>query len=153
MTVTLLGTGGVPVAGKAVSLTPSSSTAKVTGPSPAMTDANGQTTFTVTDTVAEVVTFTAVDTTDGVTLTQKPTVTFQAPTVDDAHSTVIANPTTVAAGSSTTITVTLRDQAADVQPVANQTVTLGGTGSAVITPAAHSQCDERLRSRHLHRHR
>ena len=53
VTVTLLGTGSVPVAGKAVTLTSPSSTAAVTGPSPAATGANGQATFTVTDTVAE----------------------------------------------------------------------------------------------------
>ena len=135
VTVTLLGgTGtGVPVAGKAVSLTPSSSTAKVTGPSPPVTDANGQTTFTVTDTAAEAVTLTAVDTTDSVTVAQTASVTFQPPTVSGTHSTVTASP--VSAGS-TTITVTLRDQAANAQPLAGQTVTLAGTGSAVITPAA-----------------
>ena len=139
VTVTLLDSAAVPVAGKAVSLTPSSSTAKVIGPSPAVTDSNGQTTFTVTDTVAEPVTLTAVDTTDTptVTVNQKPIVTFQAPKVDASHSTVSANPTTVTAGNSTTITVTLRDQAANAQPVANETVTLAGTGSAVITPAAN----------------
>ena len=139
VTVTLLDGAAVPVAGKAVSLTPSSSTAKVIGPSPAVTDSNGQTTFMVTDTVAEPVTLTAVDTTDTptVTVNQEPTVTFQAPKVDASHSTVSANPTTVTAGNSTTITVTLRDQAANAQPVANQTVTLAGTGSAIVTPAAN----------------
>ena len=45
-------------------------------------------------------------------------------------------PPTVAAGGSTTVTVTLRDQGANPQPVADQTVTLAGTGSAIITPAA-----------------
>ena len=136
VTVTLLSASSVPVAGKTVSLTSPSSTAKVSGPTPATTDASGQTTFTVTDTVAESVTLTAVDTTDSLTLSQTAAITFQAPKVDPTHSTVIASPTTVAAGGSTTITVTLRDQAADAQPVANQTVTLAGTGSAVITPAA-----------------
>ena len=140
VTVTLLGgtAPGVPVAGTTVKLTPSSSTAKVTGPSPAATDANGKTTFTVTDTVAEPVTLTAVDTSDtpNVTVTQTASVTFQAPTVDVSHSTVSANPTTVASGNMTTITVTLRDKGSTPQPVAGQTVTLAGTGSAVITPAA-----------------
>ncbi len=137
VTVTLLDSAATPIAGKAITLTPSSSTAKVTGPSPAVTDSNGQTTFTVTDTVAEPVTLTALDTTDTVTLSQKPIVTFQAPKVDASHSTVSANPTTVTAGNSTTITVTLRDQAANAQPVAGQTVTLAGTGSASITPTAN----------------
>lgn len=136
VTVTLLATGGVPVQGKAVTLGSSSSTTTVSGPSPAVTDANGQTTFTVTDTAPESVTLTASDSADNVTVTQKPVVEFQAPKVDPTHSTVSANPTTVTGAGSTTITVTLRDQAANAQPVAGQTVTLAGTGSAVITPAA-----------------
>jgi hypothetical protein len=136
VTVTLLDSAAVPIAGKAVTLTSSSSTAKVTGPSPALTDSNGQTTFTVTDTVAEPVTLTATDTTDTITVTQKPILTFQAPKVDASHSTVSANPTTVTPPAiSTTITVTLRDQGANAQPMPGQTVTLAGTGSAVITPA------------------
>lgn len=135
VTVTLLATGGVPVQGKAVTLSSSSSTTTMSVPSPAVTDANGQTTFTVSDTAPESVTLTASDSTDSVTVTQKPIVVFQAPKVDPTHSTVSANPTTVTSGS-TTITVTLRDQAANAQPVAGQTVTLAGTGSAVITPAA-----------------
>ena len=135
VTVTLLATGGVPVQGKTVALSSSSSTTTVSGPSPAVTDANGQTTFTVTDTAPETVTLTASDSADSVTVAQKPTVVFQAPKVDPTHSTVSANPTNVASGS-TTITVTLRDQAANAQPVAGQTVTLAGTGSAVITAPA-----------------
>jgi hypothetical protein len=136
VTVTLLGTGAVPVSGKAVALSASSSTATVAGPSPALTNSSGQTTFTVTDTVAEPVTLTATDTTDSVVLTKTATVTFQAPVASASNSSVSASPTTVAPGGSTTITVTLRDQADDAQPVAGQTVTLSGTGSAVITPAA-----------------
>ena len=140
VTVTLLDSSDVPVSGKAVSLTPSSSTAKVSGPSPAVTNATGQTTFTVTDTAAEPVTLTAVDTTDNPTVTvgQKPVVTFEAPTVDPSHSTVSASPTTVTPpATSTTITVTLRDQAANAQPVSGQAVTLAGTGSAVVTPSSN----------------
>jgi hypothetical protein len=142
VTVTLLATGPLPVPGKTVTLTASSCTpspcaAQITGPSPAQTGADGEVAFTITDTVAQSVTLTAVDTTDSpsVTVSQQPVVTFQKSVVDAAHSTVSANPTTVSAGNSTTITVTLRDQAADAQPVTGQTVTLGGTGSAVITPA------------------
>ena len=153
VTVTLLDSAATPIAGKAVTLTPSSSTAKVTGPSPAVTDSNGQTTFTVTDTVAEPVTLTALDTTDTVTLSQKPIVTFQAPKVDASHSTVSANPTTVTAGNSTTITVTLRDQAANAQPVAGQTVTFGRDWECEHHAHGEPQCDECFRSRHLHRHR
>jgi len=134
VTVTLLATGGLPVAGKAVSLTPSSSTTTVSGPSPALTNSNGQTTFTVTDTVAEEVSLTAVDTTDSVTLSPPASVTFQKPVASPTNSTV-SGPATVASGGTATIVVNLRDQAASPQPLAGQTVTLSGTGSAMITSA------------------
>ena len=136
VTVTLLATGNVPVSGKTVTLMASTATAKVSAPSSATTDQNGQTTFTVTDTVGEAVKLTASDTTDSVTVTQTPTVTFQAPAVSPANSTVEANPSTVASGGSTAISVTLRDQGVTPQPVQGKTVTLHGTGSAVITPIA-----------------
>ena len=46
------------------------------------TDANGQATSTVSDTVPEVVTYTATDTTDTMTITQTASVTFTAGAVD-----------------------------------------------------------------------
>ena len=144
VTVTLNSSGSLPVAGKAVTLTPSCTpspcAANVVGPTPALTGSNGQATFTVTDTVAQAVTATAIDSTDtpNVTLTATPTITFQAPVVSSTHSTVMASPTTVSAGNSTTITVTLRDQGtASPQPIANDTVTLAqGGGHATVTSAA-----------------
>ena len=143
VTVTLLGTGSVPVEGKAVTLTPTSCTpspcaATVTDPSPDSSGSNGQVAFTLTDSVAQVVTLSAVDSTDSVTLNSTANVTFQAPVVDAAHSAVVASPTTVAAGGSTTVTVTLRDQGATTaEPVEGKTVTLSGSAgsSALITPA------------------
>ena len=140
VTVTLLSSTSVPVAGKAVTLACTAScSAHISGPSPATTDANGQTTFTITDTAAEVITLQATDTTDTVSLTpaQAAGVTFAAPAVSATHSTVTASPTNPPADGSTptTITVTLRDQGANPQPVAGHALTLGGTGSAVIAPA------------------
>jgi hypothetical protein len=135
VTVTLLGSGNVPVAGKSVILAASSTTAKVSAP--ATSNAEGVASFTVSDTVAEPVTLTATDTTDNVTVTQTAKVTFQTPAINATSSSVSASPTAVPTpGATTTITVTLRDQAASPQPLANKVVTLGGTGSAVITPAA-----------------
>jgi uncharacterized delta-60 repeat protein len=138
VTVTLLGADHVPVPGKSVTLSPSSGTAHVSGASPAQTDSSGQTTFTVTDPAGETVTFTAADTTDSVTLSAQPTVTFATAVLDPGHSSVVASPANPPADgtTATTVTVTLRDQASSPQPVAGQTVTLAGTGSAVITPAA-----------------
>jgi protocatechuate 3,4-dioxygenase beta subunit len=137
VTVTLLAAGPLPVAARTVSLTQGSGHSVIT-PATAVTDANGQATFTVTDATAEPVTYSATDTTDNVAVSQTAVVTYAAPVVTDAHSSVVANPTAVATGPSTpsTITVTLRDQAASSQPIANKIVTLSGTGSAVIVPGA-----------------
>jgi Bacterial Ig-like domain (group 1) len=144
VTVTLLGdTGsstGLPVPGKTVTLTGSTPNTTITpAASPNVTGANGQATFTVTDTTAEAVTYTASDMTDGIapnSSTNQPSVTFAAPVVGTVHSTVLASPISVlTAGDPTTITVTLRDQAANPEPVAGKTVSLVGAGSAVITPA------------------
>ena len=158
--VTLLGTGSVPVEGKPVSLTattcsPSPCAAKVTNPSPDSSDANGKVAFTVTDSVAQTVTLSAEDTTDSVTLDNTANVIYQAPVGDPSHSTVAANPTTVAPGGSTTITVTLHDQAADSLPVAGKTVTLSGQSgdNAVITPAAMPNVTNAAGQSHLHRGR
>jgi hypothetical protein len=145
VTVTLLGTtgttSGIPVPQKTVTLTQQSGGHSIITPaeSPSVTNAAGQVTFTVTDSTAEGVTYTATDTTDGVAASSpnnQPTVQFQAPVVSTTHSTVGATPAAAPADgvTTTTITVTLRDQAPDAQPVAGKSVTLTGTGSAQITP-------------------
>ncbi len=133
----------VAVAGKTVTLTPACTptpcSAHITGPSPATTDGNGQTTFTITDAAAQSVTVTAADPADSVTVTQTASITFQAPKTSASNSTVSANPTNPPADGTakTTITVTVRDQGAIPQPIAGDTVTLSqGAGHATITPAA-----------------
>jgi hypothetical protein len=146
VTVTLLGdvgsATGLPVPGKTVTLTGSAGTMSTITPNltPNITNAKGQATFIVTDSNAESVTYTANDSTDDVTpssSSSQPSVNFAAPVVGTAHSTVTASSATVpTAGGSTTITVTLRDQAADPQPVAGKDVSLAGTGGSVsITPS------------------
>ena len=143
VTVTLLDIQVQPVQGKTVTLTPACTptpcSTHITGPSPATTDGNGQTTFTVTDTAAQSVTVTAADPADSVTVTQTVSITFQAPKTSAANSTVTANPTNPPADGTTktTITVTVRDQGAIPQPIAGDTVTLAqGAGHAIITAAA-----------------
>ena len=69
--VTLLSSTNSPVAGKAVSLVVLLGRAVVGAPSPATTGSNGQVSFSLTDSVAETVTLTATDTTDGITLTSQ----------------------------------------------------------------------------------
>jgi hypothetical protein len=118
VTVTLNTAGGLnPVAGKAVTLTPSAGTSAVAtaqSSSGSTSDANGQVVFLVTDAVAEPVTFTAADTTDAVTITQTAQVTFQVsqgPTASATFSSVAIQPSTVVADGATpsTILVTIRD--------------------------------------------
>jgi hypothetical protein len=117
VTVTLKTAGGVsPVSGKMVTLTPSPGTSAVataqgSGPT---SDANGKVVFLVTDTVAEPVTFTAADATDGVTVLQTAQVTFevsQGPTTSATFSSVSIQPSTVVADGATpsTFFVTIRD--------------------------------------------
>jgi hypothetical protein len=102
----------------------------VNGPS----DDDGAVVVTVTDTVAELVTFTVTDTSDGVTLVASPSITFIGPPA--AAGGIVATPTTVASdgSSSTTITITLQD--AKGQPAAGKRVVLSqGSGHSVITGA------------------
>src|ERR1700722_196356 len=137
VTVTLLGTRNVPVPNKTVTLSQGTGQSTIIPTAtPNMTDANGVATFTVTDSHVETVIYTAEDTTDSppVTVNAQATVDFEAPAVDAAKSTVSSSLSPVPSGQSDTITVTLRDQASNPQPVAGQTVTLSGTGSVQITP-------------------
>ena len=84
--------------------------------------------------VAQLVTYTATDTTDGLTLAQKPTVKF---TLNTAGSSVVASPTSVPAdGTSTsTITVTLKDGAGNPVSGSKQVKLTAGSGSSTITPS------------------
>ena len=74
VTVTLLDLGGDPVSGKAVGLNADGSA--VVAHDEVKTNANGVATFRVTDTHGEIVTFTAVDKPDKVTLAQQASATF-----------------------------------------------------------------------------
>ncbi|MGD0381802.1 MAG: Ig-like domain-containing protein [Acidimicrobiales bacterium] len=146
VTVTLLYADGTPVTGgKEITLSQgsgSSSTIMYNG-SVGFTGTTDTTTgavsFTVSDTKAETVTYSATDVSDSdLVLTPtpagNPTVTFNAPVVTPANSTITAVPTTVPSGTSTSITVTLDDQASPGVPVAGKAVTLSqGTGHSVIT--------------------
>ncbi|MGP8008243.1 MAG: protease pro-enzyme activation domain-containing protein [Acidimicrobiales bacterium] len=99
VTVTLKDDNGVALAGKSVSLAAGSGSSVITT-SPATTNSSGVATFAVTDTTAQAVTYTAIDTTDSVTLNgtgQSPTVTFTAPKATVANSTGTASPSSVEA--------------------------------------------------------
>ena len=142
ITVSLKDITGNPVtSGKSVTLSQGSgsSVIKVNGSlsSTATTNAGGQAVFTVTDSTHENVTYTATDTTDNVTMTQTPEVTFAAPVVTAANSSVSALSTSVSDGGSTTVTVTLKDQGGIPQPIAGVSVALNqGAGSSQIVPGS-----------------
>ena len=110
VTVTLKDTNGNPVtAGKSVTLSQGTghSTIAVNGSTGSTTTSNGsgQAIFTVSDNDAESVTYTATDTTDDVTVSQTPSVTFSAPTASPPNSSISATNSSVPQSGSTTITV------------------------------------------------
>jgi Bacterial Ig-like domain (group 1) len=142
VTVTLLAADGVSaVGGKTVTLSGSSASAQVTPPS-AVTDSNGQATFTVSDATPESVTFSAHDTTDSLALDATAMVSFEVPAASTATSTVVTTVQTVPADGTTTapINVTIRDQFG--VPLANKLITVAGTPDtsvrvAPLTPAGN----------------
>ena len=102
---------------------------------PANTGGNGQTTFTIASSVAEVKTITV--TIDGTPITQQPVVTFQV-AVSPSLSSVVASPTNgIAADNVTTstITITAIDQTSNPIPGATVVVTSSGTGNTISNPA------------------
>lgn len=129
VTVTVVDTAGEPMSGETVVLAAGTGSSAISEPSGVSDDA-GQVTFTVTDTVAEQVSYTAA--VDGVRLTDTADVTFTAGPVSAENSTVTAEPTSLPADGTSvaTITVTLLD--ANENPVADRLVTLTGTGSSTI---------------------
>ena len=105
----LMDAKGFPVSGKTVLLSANpGSHATITQPS-GVSDTDGAVVFEIKNFTAEDVTFTATDTTDGIVLSQTPSITFVTPPATLAG--IVANPTTVAADgiTATTITVTLKD--------------------------------------------
>jgi|GEM_PF-2140904 len=137
ITVTVKDAFENPVADHEISLTQGSGHSSIRPTSGSVkTDANGEVSFTVTNTTAETVTYTARDADTDTIIQQTVNVTFEFGTVDPVSSTVTANPTRVTAnGTSTaTLTVTLRD--ANQNRVAGHTVSLSqGSGRSTILPA------------------
>ncbi len=151
LTVTRLDAFGQPVAGHSVSLSQGSGSSMIS-PTSATTNASGQATFTVSSSKAETVTYTAVDTTDNVTVMQTASVTFTPGAADAAQSTVTASQASVPANwsSSSTLTVTIKD--ANDNPIAGHVINLtqGSGNSGIIavnsTTNANGQAVFTLRS-------
>ena len=147
VTVTLNDQGTVPqpVAGKVISLSQGSGSSTVAPASSGSgtTNSQGKATFTVSDTKAESVTYTATDTTDGIALSESSvSVTFGTLTVSASQSTVatttpiVATTTSGVPETSGSIDVTLLD---GTSPVGGKTVTLSSPSStAVITPTSQA---------------
>jgi adhesin/invasin len=130
ITVVARDASGVPVSGAAVTLSVSGSGNTVS--TPAVTNANGATTATLQSTGAGVKTIAA--TINGVLVTQTATVTVVAGAPSSTGSTVTADPTSVAVGSASTITVTVMD--ANGNPISGAAVSLATTGGATVTQPA-----------------
>lgn len=143
VTVTLNDSNSAPVQGKTVSLSDGAGHATVVPASTGsnVTDANGQATFTVTDSTAETVTLTATDSTDSVTVTQTAQAAFAAPTVNQSKSGVTASPAQVPNDGSTASTLTVKLLDVSVHgspaPLAGRTISIApGSGSSVVAPAS-----------------
>jgi hypothetical protein len=143
VTVSLMDGNNHPVtAPKSVSLSQGSghSTIQVNGVAgaTATTNSGGQAVFTVSDTTAESVTYTATDTTDAdLVVSGGAAVKFAQPAATPANSSIVAASSAVPTGGSTTVTVTLKDQGTVPQPIAGKVITLGqGSASSTIAPAS-----------------
>jgi len=141
LVVTLTDASGNTIAGKDVTLSAGTHTGDLTM-TPARgttTDDNGAVVFEVTDTVPETVSFTATDTTDGVTLSETPLVTFVAPAATGGEISV--TPSVVPNDGTSTATINVYLQNALGQPAVGKTVSLAAQpspfgDSAVIAPAS-----------------
>jgi protocatechuate 3,4-dioxygenase beta subunit len=119
-------------------LTASSQHAVITPSAGIPTSGGGQAVFSVSDSTAESVTFSAVDNTDGsLAIAQTVHVSFQAPAASGTTSTVTVSPTTVVADGVTaaSLTVTIDDQFGN--PLSGRTVNIVankfGTSTASTT--------------------
>ncbi len=129
--VVLRDVNGNIVSGKNVSLTANSGSQATITPTSGVTDVNnGAVVFTVTDLTTETLTFTATDTSDGITLSQTPTLGFTTPPA--ASASIGAAPPSVNndGKAQATITVTLKDSLGRATP--GKLVNLLQTGNAVI---------------------
>jgi hypothetical protein len=136
ITVTLTDYFSNPIAGSTVTLKALNGSSKLNGtpattPASAVTDQNGQATFSATDATAEVVTYQATDTTLGPTavLAAEAVVKFgnpPAPPPDAAYCSVVANPSSVPADGTHTSTVSVLLYDGNGDPVAGKAVSLAG---------------------------
>lgn len=128
VTVTLKDRFGNPVSGKTVTLTAGTGSSIISAASGA-SNASGVVTFTVRDSVGEAVTYTARDTTDGITITQTATVTFIAVVssfnaVEPASNAVTGKIFTKVAGQNFALDIVALD--------ASNAIATGFTGAVIV---------------------
>ena len=131
VTVTVLDANLVPISGDPVSL---ASTGSAIVSAPVATNVSGVATFTVTDTTAESVTFTATDAPGPLSIVEEG-VHFTTPVADDNVSSITATSPVIGNGVATSaLTVTVLDT--NSVPLAGDLVTLTPTGSALVSASA-----------------
>lgn len=134
--VRLLDTNGNPVGGKTVTLAASpSSNVKITPSSAVSSTDSGVATFSLTDLTPETLTLTATDSSDGIALTQQPTINFAVAAA--AVGTISASLNTNPADGTTadTITVTLQDSLSRPTPGKVVSLSQGNGNSAIAAPS------------------
>lgn len=131
--VSLWSANGYPVGGKQVSVVPAAGThAVVVDSSNPSSPVDGTVTFHVSDNSVENVAFTVIDSTDHITLTDKPVIAFQAPPA--TAGSIAATLTSVPADgtSSSTVTVTLVNGKGKPAVLKNVAIS-EGSGHAIIS--------------------
>ncbi|MFW5719711.1 MAG: beta strand repeat-containing protein [Candidatus Dojkabacteria bacterium] len=128
VTITLRDAAGNPLPGKEISISATGTSNTITQPG-YLTDTNGQTSATIASTKAELKTISATSITDGLDLEDTAEVEFVAGSVSSSNSSLSANTFSLPAdgNSTSTVTVTLRDQYDN--PVQGKTITISATGS------------------------
>jgi hypothetical protein len=134
ITVTALDANNNPEVGDTLKLVAGSGASTISPSATQVANSSGVAIFTVKDNTTQNVTYTASDTTDAVTFTTTPTVTFDTGAISASLSTVSANLTSVAANGTTKSTITVTAKEANNTGIANDTITLAaGSGSSLIT--------------------
>ncbi len=141
VTATLVDSYGHPVSGKEVATLTSGTELTLTQPI-TVTNISGQVQAVLSSTEVQDVIVTAVDQTDGITLTQTVPISFVAGPSDPPQSTIVISPTTALADGVQTITVTAALHDALGHPAVHRRVYLivAGNGN-VITPSGIATTD------------
>ncbi len=138
ITVTVKDANDAPISGATVVLSATGTRNTLTQPA-GPTDPNGVATGTLSSTVAEIKTISA--TANGTAITQTATVSVTAGAVSASQSSVVAAPTVITPGGTSTITVTAKD--VNGNPIGGATVLLAatGSGSSITQPTVPTSTD------------